>query len=132
MKSNINTYFTMTILILLGFTLNSHAESTSTLPVSSQTSAEEGSVTTIDKIELISEVIIDSTAESNNPNLKEGVACDDENLEPAELGPDFEELPMANTLPCSGSDCADLTPATLHKDNYKELPMAKTTKLCDK
>jgi len=131
MKSNINTYFTMTILILLGFTLNSHAESSSALPVSTQTT-EEGSVITIDKIELVSEVIIDSTSTSDNPSLKEGVACDDENLEPAELGPDFEELPMANTIPCSGIDCSDLAPATLHKDNYKKLPMAKTTKLCDK
>jgi len=82
-------------------------------------------------IEVIPEIKIETGTSSKNSNLKEGEACNDDDLEPAVLGPDMIELPMAKTEPCADVDCKNLKPAKLSKDNYKELKIAKTLPGCD-
>jgi len=121
-------------LLIFGFTTYGYAESAPKLPQSIQTTLEDDTITKIDKIEIIPEVTISdsSTSDKVDPKLKEGIACDDEELEPAILGPDIVELPMAKTEDCSVVDCENLEHAVLHKDNYKKIPMAKTIKGCEK
>lgn len=67
---------------------------------------------------------------TKNSKLKEGKACNFDNLEEAE-GEEFEEIPMAQTIPCKDVDCKNLKPAVLQKDNYQNLPEEKTIKGCD-
>ena len=128
--------FTFSLLILFALTTFGYAETAPNLPVSSQIIEDDNknSVTKIDEIEILSEITIDTSVEASpsNPNLKDGLACDDSNLEPAELGPAFAELPMAETEPCSSVGCENLERAIMHEDNYKKLPMAQTIKGCDK
>ena len=133
----ISKKLTLNVFIISTLSMFGYADNTTNLPVSTQLteSNRNSTITKIDNIEILSEVTIDAssvTTSNTNPQLKSGIACDDENLEPAELGPDFVELPMAKTEPCDSTGCNNLSPAELHADNYKNLPMAKTTKLCDK
>lgn len=67
---------------------------------------------------------------TKNSKLKEGKACNFDDLEEAK-GEEFSEIPMAQTIPCADVDCKKLKPAVLHKDNYKDLPETKTIKGCD-
>ena len=97
------------------------------LPVSTQENDNKND----EKIEIVDEIKIEAQSSSTqNPKLKQGDACSDENLEEAE-GELIVEIPMANTIPCDKVDCKDLTPAKLYKDNYKKLKTAKTI-LCGK
>ena len=133
MKFIITKDITLTILLLSGLTSYSLADSNSILPTSSQLDkgGEENNLS-IDGIEIVEEIIITPQEQGNskrNPTLKEGKACDDR-LEPAELGPDeYQDIPMAKTIPCDKVDCSELKPAKLLKDSYKKIPMAKTTKI---
>ena len=122
--------FTFSTLILLGLSTYGYAETASALPTTTQMT--ENTMAPIDKIEIVSEITIDTSTAQTNSNLKDGVACDDENLEPAEVGPAFEELPMAQTEPCTTVNCRNLDRAVMHQDNYKKLPMAETIEGCDK
>ena len=134
MKYIMTKSFIFYVLVIFGSTTYGHAESAPPLPKSIQTAVGTGNtITKIDKIEIISEITIPGSINQTqvDPKLKEGVACDDEELEPAILGPDMIELPMAETVPCSSVDCENLDNAVLHKDNYKKIPMAKIIEGCD-
>jgi len=135
MKYIMTRSFIFYVLVIFGFTTYGYAGSASPLPKSIQTSSinSDDTITKIDKIEIISEMTISVPLNKDtvDPRLKEGVACDDEELEPAILGPDMVELPMAKTEPCTSVDCENLDNAVLHKDNYKEIPMAKIIEGCD-
>jgi len=134
MKYIMTKNFIFCLFVIVGATTYGYAESAPKLPQSIQSTLEDDTITKIDKIEIIPEVTISasSTSDKVDPKLKEGVACDDEVLEPAILGPDMVELPMAQTEDCSVVDCENLEHAVLHKDNYKKIPMAKTIKGCEK
>ncbi len=67
---------------------------------------------------------------TKNSKLKEGKACNFDNLKKAE-GEEFTEIPMAQTIPCKDVDCKKLKPAVLHDDKYQDLPIEKTIKGCD-
>ena len=134
MKPIIAKNIMLSILLLSGLTTYSSAESNPVLPTSTQVQEEDGENNiTIEGIVIVDEIIIkpeDQKGVKRNPALKEGEACDDSNLEAAELGPDYNhDIPMAETIPCDKVDCSDLKPAKLLKDSYKKIPMAKTTKL---
>jgi len=73
---------------------------------------------------------VDMSGIENSGELTNGEACDDD-LEPAEEGPAFEELSEAETEPCNNVDCKNLGKADVQPDNYKELPLAETLDLCD-
>ena len=127
MRPVIKTSVTSTILILIGLNCYTYAESVPNLPQSTQIDADEGS-----EVEIVDEIIIQTGDESQNrnPELKEGEACDDENLDPANLLPDeYQNIPMAKTIPCDKVNCDNLKAAKLLKDSYKKIPMAKTTKV---
>ncbi|CAA6823620.1 MAG: Unknown protein [uncultured Sulfurovum sp.] len=115
-----------TLLLLLGLTDYTLAESA--LPLTSQVSegTKEG------KIQVVEEIKIEAQAKNtaSNPKLKDGTACSDEDLEEAE-GPLFTEIPMAETIPCDTVNCNDLSAAQLHNDDYKKLQTAQTIS-CDK
>ena len=136
MKYSITNSFIFSLLVLSSTTYG-HAESASQLPKSIQTTVEEKAesdgITKIDKVEIVPEITIDTSSSiaKVDSQLKEGIACDDEELEPAILGPDMVELPMAQTEPCSTVNCENLEHAVLHKDNYKKIPMAKIIEGCD-
>jgi len=136
MKYIITKSFIFYVLVMFGSTTYGYAESASQLPKSIQSNIEDSddTITKIDKIEIISEITIPAPTNANDvePKLKEGLACDNEDLEPAVLGPDMIELPMAQTEPCSSVDCENLDNAVLHHDNYKKIPMAKIIEGCDK
>jgi hypothetical protein len=131
MKSIISKYFVLSTLLLLSltsYTFAGPALPTSTqvsdsndLPKSKQTTkaAEE------EEIELVPEIKIDAQSASSNPKLKEGKACDYDDLEEVK-GELFTEIPMAKTMPCDKVDCSDLKAARMLRDNYKKLPTAKT------
>ena len=125
MKSITTKYFALSALLLFGLNISAYAESVPAQPKSKQATKTE-------KIEIVDEIKIesDTSTQKSNPALKQGEACDDEKLEPAQLSPDnYVDVPMAETLPCDDVDCSDLPPAKLHKDTFKKLPMAKTEKL---
>ena len=134
MKYIMTKSFMFYVLVIFGSTTYGYAESAPNLPKSIQSTLEDDTITKIDKIEIIPEVTlsVSSTSDKVDQKLKEGVACDDEVLEAAILGPDMVELPMAQTEDCSVVDCENLDHAILHKDNYKKIPMAKTIKGCEK
>ena len=134
MKYIITKSFIFYVLVIFGSTTYGYAESAPKLPQSIQSTLEDDTISKIDKIEIIPEVTISasSTSDEVDPKLKDGVACDDEELEPAILGPDIVELPMAQTEDCSVVDCENLEHAVLHKDNYKKIPMAKIIEGCEK
>jgi len=112
----------LSITLILGLT--NHTFAASDLPVSTQVSEEEKKD---DKVEIVQEIKIEveSTNTATNPKLKTGVACSDEKLEEAE-GELFNEIPMAETIPCDNEGCKNLKPAKMYEDNYKELKDAET------
>jgi len=134
MKFIISKSVTLSLAVMFGCSTLIHAETTPPLPTSQQVSEEPKESTVIHEVEIVPEIKIQTSEETTpqNTKLKEGIACDDENLEPAELGPDFVELPMAKTEPCSTVNCENLDKAILTKDNYKKIPMAKTIQGCQK
>jgi hypothetical protein len=131
MESIIQKKITSMMLILIGLGSYAYAESVPNLPTSTQINGDLNESLKIDEIEIVPEITIQAENTKNrNPNLKEGEACDDENLDPAKLSPDeFQDIPMAKTIPCDKVNCEDLKPAKLLKDTYKKIPMAKTIKL---
>jgi len=133
MKYIMTKSFIFYVLVVFGSSTYTYAGSNSQLPKSIQNAMEDDTITKIDKVEIISEIVIpvDANSPKADPKLKEGIACDNEELEPAILGPDIVELPMAKTEPCSTVDCKNLENAVLHKDNYKKIPMAKIIEGCD-
>lgn len=125
MKLLKSSKLTLSTLLLLGFTNAIIAEPS--LPTSKQASGN-----TSEKIEIIPEIKIDAedAKRPTDPKLKQGDACDDENLEEVE-GEIFTEIPMATTIPCDSVDCKDLEAAKTQIDNYVPLKTAKTIS-CDK
>jgi hypothetical protein len=118
MKLIISKYLTLGAVVLLTLTSSAYAEAPKT-----EKKAE--------KVEVVPEIKIQAQDDSKkNTKLKEGKACNFDDLEEAE-GEEFNEIPMAQTIPCADVDCKELEPAKLHKDNYKDLPEAKTIKGCD-
>ena len=117
----------MSLFALITFTVSSFAASD--LPVSKQT--KEGAKN--EKIEVVPEIKIEAqsnTTAPKNPKLKDGKACNFDDLEEVQ-GELFVEIPMAKTVPCDTVDCKNLKPAKMLKDNYVELKTAKTIS-CDK
>ena len=112
--------------ITLLLSLTSYTFATPNLPVSRQMSDQN------EHVELVPEIIIElqSSNTTTNPKLKTGDACSDEKLEEAE-GELFNEIPMAETIPCDDADCTNLKPAKMYTDNYKKLQDAETIS-CDK
>ncbi len=130
MKSTIRKYVVVNILILTGLSTYAFAESNVALPQSTQVKQDLNETNTSQSIEIVPEIVIKTGDTTTNPSLKEGVACDDETLEEAILGPDdHDDIPMAQTIPCTEVDCKGLKAAKLLKDTYKKVPMAKTQKL---
>ena len=129
MRPIINKKITSTLLILIGLSTYTYAESVPNLPQSTQINADENASL---NIEIVDEIVIQTgdNSQNKNPKLKEGEACDDENLDSANLLPDeYQVIPMAKTIPCDKVNCDNLKAARLMKDTYKKIPMAKTTKL---
>ena len=127
MKSIISKYLVVSVLSLLTWTTSSFAGSN--LPVNKQKTNKEDK----EKIEIVPEIKIDSessTQAPKNSKLKQGKACDFEDLEEVK-GELIVEIPMAKTIPCDAVDCKKLKPAKLLKDHYIELKTAKTIS-CDK
>ncbi len=127
MKSIISKYLVVSVLSLLTWTTSSFAGSN--LPVNKQEINKEDK----DKIEIVPEIKIDSessTKAPKNSKLKQGKACDFEDLEEVK-GELIVEIPMAKTIPCDAVNCKKLKPAKLLKDHYIELKTAKTIS-CDK
>jgi len=118
MKIIISKYLTLSAVVLLTLTSLAYAE-TSKVEKKSE------------KVEAVPDLKIKAqdTSEKNS-KLKQGKACNFDDLEEAR-GEEFKEIPMAQTIPCADVDCKNLKPAQLHKDNYKDLPEAKTIKGCD-
>jgi hypothetical protein len=121
MKLFIPSKITLSALLFLGFTSSIIAEPT--LPLSKQDK---------EKIEIVPEIKIEAQASNTptNSKLKQGDACDDENLEEVE-GELFTEIPMAKTIPCDSVDCKDLEAAKTQVDNYVPLKTAETIS-CEK
>jgi hypothetical protein len=129
MKSIIQKQITSTVLILIGLGSYTYAESAPNLPQSTQITEESNESL---EVEIVPEIIIQTgnSTQNRNPALKEGEACDDQSLESATLTPDeYQDIPMAKTIPCDKVNCENLKSAKLLKDTYKKIPMAKTTKL---
>jgi len=131
MKLIISKYLTLSAVVLLTLTSSAYAE-TSNTEKKEVPKVEKAKASKKDKkIEVIPEIKIQAQdASKKNTKLKEGKACNFDNLEEAD-GEEFNEIPMAQSIPCADVDCKDLKPAQLHKDNYKDLPEAKTLKGCD-
>ncbi len=126
MKSIISKYLIVSVLTLFTWTNYSFADSD--LPVSKQKTEKIED----EEIEIIPEITIDtesSTPSPKNPKLKQGKACDFENLEEVK-GEIIVDIPMAKTEPCDKVDCKDLKPAKVLDDNYIELKTAETIS-CD-
>ena len=125
MKLIISKYFALSALLSLTLTPYVYADAPN-LPKSTQLEKSEKS----DKIEIVPEIKIEAGASSKSSKLKEGEACNFDELEEVK-GPEFSDIPMAKTMPCADVDCKELKPATLHKDNYRKLNEAKTIAGCD-
>ncbi len=128
MKTIVSKYLVVSVLALLTWTSCSFAGSE--LPVSKQKTDKSDEK---EKIEIVPVVKIDSessTKSTTNPKLKQGNACDFDNLEEAE-GELIVDIPMAKTEPCDKVGCKGLKPAKMLDDNYIELKTAKTIS-CDK
>ncbi|HHD81628.1 MAG TPA: hypothetical protein ENK82_02900 [Campylobacterales bacterium] len=126
MESIVRSKIVLTALLCFGFTSYLLAEPK--LPVSQQvTEKTSKKPKKEEKIEIVPEIKIEAQASTGatNSNLKQGDACDDENLEEVQ-GELFTDIPMAETIPCDTVDCKDLKPAKMHKDNYVPLKTAKT------
>ena len=127
MKSIISKYLVVSVLALLTWTSSSFAGSD--LPVSKQKTDKVDH----EEIEIVPEITLDSESsaqKSKNPKLKQGKACNFENLEEVE-GELIVDIPMAKTIPCDKVNCKDLKPAKMLKDNYVKLKTAKTIS-CEK
>ena len=127
MKTTVSKYLVASVLTLLTWTSSSFAGSD--LPVSKQKIDKANKA----EIEIVPEITIDTeskTSSTTNPKLKQGKACDFEDLEEVK-GDLIVEVPMAKTIPCDKVDCKDLKPAKMLKDNYVQLKTAKTIS-CDK
>jgi len=127
MKTTVSKYLVASVLTLLTWTSSSFAGSD--LPVSKQKIDKANKA----EIEIVPEITIDTeskTPSTTNPKLKQGKACDFEDLEEVK-GDLIVEVPMAKTIPCDKVDCKDLKPAKMLKDNYVQLKTAKTIS-CDK
>jgi len=129
MKFIMKKQTTSMVLLLIALNGYTYAESAPSLPISSQITKESNESL---EVKIVPEIII-QTGEDNenrNSNLKEGEACDDQALDSAVLFPDeYQDIPMAKTIPCDKVNCEGLKAARLMKDSYRKLPMAKTTKL---
>ena len=126
MKLTISKNLGLSALVLLALTSFAYADAPDQ-PKSTQTAKSASA----DKIEIIPEIKIEAGTSSKNSKLKEGKACNFDDLEEAK-GEEFSEIPMAETMPCADVGCNDLKAAKLHKDNYKKLEDAKTIAGCDK
>ncbi len=125
MKSIMSKYLVASLFVLLTWTSSSFAGSN--LPISKQ-KKDKDEIEIVPVVKLGSES--SSTSDSNNSKLKQGKACDFDNLEEAE-GELIVDIPMAKTEPCDKVDCKNLKPAKMLDDNYIELKVAKTIS-CDK
>jgi len=126
MKLIISKYFTLGSVLLFILTSSVYAGTpkVDVAKVDKKTAKAE-------KVEIVPKIKIETQdASKKNTKLKQGKACNFDDLEEAE-GEEFTEIPMAQTIPCTDVDCKNLKPAVLHKDNYKKLPDAKTIKGCD-
>lgn len=132
MKSTVTKHFALSALLLMGLSTVTYAETAPTLPTSKQ-KIDDVKAKASNKVEVVEEIKIEAqaSAQTSNPALKEGEACDFSDLEEAK-GETMVELPMAKSIPCTDVDCKDLKPAQLHKDNYQILPTAKTIEGCSK
>jgi len=126
MKLIISKKFGLSVLMCLTLTPFVYAEAPN-LPKSTQVAKSAKA----DKVELVPEIKIEAGTSTKNSKLKDGKACNFDDLEEAE-GEEFSEIPMAKTLPCAGAECQELKSAKLEDDNYKELKDAKTIAGCDK
>jgi hypothetical protein len=118
MKLIISKYLTLSAIVLLTLTSSAYAENSK---VEKKT----------EKSDAIPQIKIQAQdASKKNSKLKDGKACNFDDLEEAE-GEEFVDIPMAQTIPCADVDCKNLKPAQLHKDDYKDLPETKTIKGCD-
>ncbi len=128
MKTIVSKYLVVSVLALLTWTNSVLAGSD--LPVSKQKTDKVEK----EEIEIVPEVKLDaeSSAQSSTTNskLKQGKACDFEDLEEVE-GELIVDIPMAKTEPCDKVGCKNLKPAKMLDDNYVELKTAKTIS-CDK
>jgi len=130
MKLIISKYFTLGSVLLFILTSSVYAEAPKVDVAKAEVKAEE-KTPNADKIEIVPEIKIEAEdASKKNTKLKEGKACNFDDLEEVD-GEEFSEIPMAQTIPCADVDCKNLKSAVLHKDNYKKLPEAKTIKGCD-
>ncbi|RUM71236.1 MAG: hypothetical protein DSZ07_01020 [Sulfurovum sp.] len=93
------------------------------------TSSVYAGASKVDKEDVIPKIKAEDISKKNK-KLKEGKACNFDDLEEAE-GEEFTEIPMAQSIPCADVDCKNLKPAVLHDDNYKKLPDTETIKGCD-
>jgi len=131
MKSINTLKIVLSTLLFLGLTNYLFAEPK--LPVSTQvTQKTTEKAEKEEKIEIVPEIKIQAQASTGgtDSNLKQGDACDDENLEEVQ-GELFTDIPMAQTIPCDTVDCKDLKPAKMIADNYVPLKAAKTIS-CEK
>ena len=132
MKLIISKYFTLGSVLLFILTSSVYAEASKVDVEKAKGDAKtEKKTPKADKIEIVPEIKIEAQDPSKkNKKLKEGKACNFDDLEEAD-GEEFSEIPMAQTIPCADVDCKDLKSAKLHKDDYKDLPETKTVKGCD-
>lgn len=130
MKSIITSKIVLSVLLFLGF--SSFVTAQPALPVSQQVTEQTNKkAAKEEKIEIVPEIKIEAQASTpQNSNLKQGDACDDENLQEVQ-GELFTEIPMAKTIPCDAVDCKDLEAAEMRIDNYVPLKTAKTIS-CEK
>ncbi|NEW59768.1 hypothetical protein GSY74_00590 [Sulfurovum sp. bin170] len=122
MKNVMFKFITLSVLIVVGLGGFCQAETDVKVEsVKKKASAKDDALPNI-KLEVV------ASDKKSNPKLKQGKGC--ENLEELE-GETFDDYPMAETVPCKDVDCKDLKPAVLHKNDYKELPTAKTDGSCE-
>jgi len=136
MKHIISKYLTLSAVALLTLTSSAYADASKTEALKvEKAKLEKAKALKIEKkdkkIEVVPEIKIQAQdASKKNAKLKDGKACNFDDLEEAE-GEEFIEIPMAQSIPCADVDCKNLEPAKLHKDSYKDLPETKTIKGCD-
>ena len=126
MKLIISKCLTLGAVVLFAVTSSAYADASKTEKKEAVKTEKKS-----EKIEIIPEIKIQAQdASKKNSKLKDGKACNFDDLEEAQ-GEEFSEIPMAQTIPCADVDCKNLAAAQLHKDNYKDLPETKTVKGCD-
>jgi len=133
MKLIISKYLTLSAVALLTLTSSAYADASKTEALKVEVSkVEKAKALKVEKkIEVVPEIKIQAQDSSKkNTKLKDGKACNFDDLEEAE-GEEFSEIPMAQSIPCADVDCKNLDAAQLHKDSYKDLPETKSIKGCD-